>query len=108
MMEDPMVEIAMGSREARLRRAHISRALALAFLVCLCIGAVAGPALAQSYDTELSTDDQVILNGPAVIEGTVRDTVVVFNGDTEIVGTVGRDVVSCHGDVVVRSGAAES
>ncbi len=100
-----MVEISTGSREARLkRRGHISRALALAFLVCLCIGAVAGPALAQSSDTELSTDDQVILNGravvpagetvgsvtifngPAVIEGTVRDTVVVFNGDTEIVG----------------------
>ena len=118
-----MVE-STGSREGRLtRRGHIGRALALAFLVCLCIGAVAGPALAQSSDTELSTDDQVILNGravvpegetvgsvtifngPAVIEGTVRDTVVVFNGDTEISGTVGRDVVSFNGDVVIRSGA---
>ena len=108
-----MVEISTGSWGAPLKgRGHISRALTLAFFVGLCLAAAAGPALAQSRDAELSTDDQVILNGravvpdgetvgsvtifngPAVIEGTVRDSVVVFNGDTEIVGTVGRDVVS--------------
>jgi hypothetical protein len=124
LMEDPMVEISNRSRQARLaRRGHINRALTLAFFVGLCLAAGAGPALAQSRDTELSTDDQVILNGravvpagetvgsvtifngPAVIEGTVRDSVVVFNGDTEIVGTVGREVVSFNGDVLIRSGA---
>jgi hypothetical protein len=119
-----MVEILKGSRESRSgRSAQIGRALALAFVVGLCIVAAAGPAAAQSSDSELSTDDQVILNGravvpagetvgsvtifngPAVIEGTVRDSVVVFNGDTEIAGTVGQDVVSFNGDVLIRSGA---
>ena len=99
------------------------RVLGIAAVVVLCLGATGGPAAAQRNDGELSTDDQVILNGravvpdgetvgsvtifngPAVIDGTVRDSVVVFNGTTEIAGTVGGDVVSFNGAVVVRSGA---
>jgi hypothetical protein len=50
-------------------------------------------------------DTAVILDGPALVEGTVREALVVFNGDTEIVGTVRDDVVVFNGTVVVRSGA---
>jgi hypothetical protein len=52
-----------------------------------------------------TVDAAVIFNGPALVEGTVREELVVFNGDTEIVGTVRKDVVVFNGDVVVRSGA---
>lgn len=52
-----------------------------------------------------TVDAAVIFNGPALVEGTVREELVVFNGDTEIVGTVRQDVVVFNGDVVVRSGA---
>jgi hypothetical protein len=55
--------------------------------------------------TDETVDTAVIFDGPAVIEGTVRESLVVFNGDTEIVGTVRQDVVVFNGDVVVRSGA---
>ena len=103
--------------------ARIGRMLGMAAFVVLCLGVTAGAAAAQQGDSELSTDDQVILNGravvpegetvgsvtifngPARIEGTVRDSVVVFNGATEISGTVGGDVVSFNGDVLIRSGA---
>jgi tetrahydromethanopterin S-methyltransferase subunit G len=52
-----------------------------------------------------TVDTAVILDGPALVEGTVREALVVFNGDTEIVGTVREDVVVFNGTVVVRSGA---
>lgn len=52
-----------------------------------------------------TVDAAVIFNGPALVEGTVREELVVFNGDTEIVGTVRQDVVVFNGDVVVRAGA---
>jgi hypothetical protein len=52
-----------------------------------------------------TVDTAVILDGPALVEGTVREALVVFNGDTEIVGTVRDDVVVFNGTVVVRSGA---
>jgi hypothetical protein len=52
-----------------------------------------------------TVDTAVILDGPALVEGTVREALVVFNGDTEIVGTVQEDVVVFNGTVVVRSGA---
>jgi hypothetical protein len=52
-----------------------------------------------------TVDTAVILDGPALVEGTVREALVVFNGDTEIVGTVREDVVVFNGAVVVRSGA---
>jgi hypothetical protein len=84
-------------------------------------GLAAGTALAQ--DGTSTPDDQivltgrlvvaadetvdaaVILDGPAVVEGTVRETLVVLNGDAEISGTVEEDVVVINGDVVIRSGA---
>jgi hypothetical protein len=47
----------------------------------------------------------VILDGPALVDGTVRETLVVLNGDAEVSGTVEEDVVVINGDVVIRSGA---
>jgi cytoskeletal protein CcmA (bactofilin family) len=93
--------------------------VAAAFVVLL----MATPAQAQSDKDGLSENDQVvlngrldiaadqtvdsavILNGPARIDGTVRESVFVLNGDAEISGTVGEDVVVVNGDVVVRSSA---
>jgi hypothetical protein len=46
-----------------------------------------------------------ILNGPATVAGTVRETLFVLNGDAEVSGTVGGDVVVVSGTLVVRSGA---
>jgi hypothetical protein len=89
----------------------------------LAVLLVASPALAQTGDEGPSDDDQIVLtgrllvaadesvdtavifNGPARIDGTVRDSVFVLNGDAEISGTVREDVVVVNGDVVVRSGA---
>ncbi|HEX6401381.1 MAG TPA: hypothetical protein VF108_13075, partial [Actinomycetota bacterium] len=61
-----------------------------------------GELLIAADDT---VDAAVILDGPARVDGTVRETLVVLNGDTEISGTVQEDVVVLNGDVVVRSGA---
>jgi cytoskeletal protein CcmA (bactofilin family) len=52
-----------------------------------------------------TVDNAVILNGPARIDGTVRESVFVLNGDAEISGKVGEDVVVVNGDVIVRSTA---
>jgi hypothetical protein len=52
-----------------------------------------------------TVDTAAILNGPALIEGTVRESVFVLNGDVEISGTVNEDVVVFNGDVVIRSSA---
>lgn len=52
-----------------------------------------------------NVDAAVILNGPALVQGTVNESLVVLNGDAEIAGTVREDVVVFNGDVVVRSGA---
>jgi hypothetical protein len=81
----------------------------------------AGPALAQDgtqtpHDQIVLTgrlvvaadetvDAAVILDGPAVVDGTVRETLVVLNGDAEVSGTVEEDVVVLNGDVVIRSSA---
>jgi hypothetical protein len=56
-------------------------------------------------EEDRTVDTAAIFNGPALIEGTVREDVFVLNGDTEIAGTVNGDVVVLNGDVVVRSGA---
>ncbi|HEX4941039.1 MAG TPA: hypothetical protein VFW51_00785 [Actinomycetota bacterium] len=61
-----------------------------------------GELLIAADDT---VDSAVILDGPAQVDGTVRETLVVLNGDAEISGTVQEDVVVLNGDVVVRSGA---
>ena len=84
-------------------------------------GLSAGPVLAQDgtsapHDQIVLTgrlvvaadetvDAAVILDGPALVEGTVRETLVVLNGDAEISGTVEEDVVVLNGEVVIRSGA---
>jgi hypothetical protein len=52
-----------------------------------------------------SVDAAVIFNGPALIEGTVRESLIVLNGDAEVTGTVQQDVIVFNGDVVIRSGA---
>lgn len=106
-----------------LRGSSLVRMLFVAALFVVGALAFAGPASAQSSDEGLESDDQivlngrlvvpeeetvgmaVILNGPATIEGTVREGVVVLNGDAEISGSVAEDVVVLNGDLAVRSGA---
>jgi hypothetical protein len=105
------------------RRRHGSARLLLLGLgtfAALALGAV--PALAQTDQTsdrrdqivftgrlEVAEDEVVdtalIFDGPAQIDGTVRETLVVFNGDVEITGTVEEDVVVFNGETVIRSGA---
>jgi cytoskeletal protein CcmA (bactofilin family) len=100
-------------------RAH--RTLAAA-AVLVGVWLLAAPAWAQG-SADLNQDDQIVLtgrltigsdetvdtasifNGPATIDGTVREDLFVLNGDTEISGTVNGDVVVINGDVTVRSGA---
>lgn len=82
----------------------------------------AGPASAQAEDplddqdqivltgrlfvaADETVDTAVILNGTALVEGTVLESLVVINGDTEVSGTVEQDVIVFNGDVVIRSGA---
>jgi hypothetical protein len=52
-----------------------------------------------------TVDTAVIFNGPAQVEGTVRESLVVLNGDAEVTGTVREDVIVLNGDLVIRSGA---
>ena len=52
-----------------------------------------------------TVDTALIFDGPALVEGTVRESLLVFNGDAEITGTVEEDVFVFNGDVVVRSSA---
>jgi hypothetical protein len=100
---------------------HI-RTLSFACVVVSAITLTTGTASAQEVD--LKDEDQivfhgrlvvpagqevgaaVIFDGPATIDGTVRNALVVFNGDVEISGTVGDDVVVFNGDVLLRSGAS--
>jgi cytoskeletal protein CcmA (bactofilin family) len=119
------------SRAAVSNRRRMTRALALrarcAFLVAgvaiLLSVLAASPALAQAevpagnesdqivmtgrlvITADETVDSAVIFNGPALVEGTVRQTLVVLNGDAEVSGTVREDVVVLNGDLVVRSGA---
>jgi hypothetical protein len=99
---------------------NLIRALATAGVLLVSL---AGPARAQDdgsggdendqvvltgqllIEADRTVDTAVIFNGPATIEGTVREDLFVANGDTEIVGTVNGDVVVFNGDVTVRSGA---
>lgn len=91
-----------------------------ALLVAVALG---GAASAQTTGDTAGDDDQIVLHGrmvvaegetvgaavifdgPAIIDGTVREALVVFNGNVEITGVVRKDVVVFNGDVVVRSGA---
>jgi hypothetical protein len=99
---------------------NLIRALATAGVLLVSL---AGPAQAQDdgsggdendqvvltgqllIEADRTVDTAVIFNGPATIEGTVREDLFVANGDTEIAGTVNGDVVVFNGDVTVRSGA---
>ncbi|HEX2424403.1 MAG TPA: polymer-forming cytoskeletal protein [Actinomycetota bacterium] len=99
------------------------RMVLVAVLVPAAVALAAGPAEAQSDRSGLNDKDQVvlngrlfvpkgltldnavILNGPAQIAGTVRETVFVLNGNVEVWGTVGNDVVCVNGTVVIHSGA---
>lgn len=108
----------VGRRAGGLMRSLLSVVGAATVLVALG----AGPAAAQEDDASagrdqivltgellIAADDTVdaavILDGPARVDGTVRQTLVVLNGDAEVSGTVQEDVVVLNGDVVVRSGA---
>jgi hypothetical protein len=104
----------------RGRSRIVIRALAAAGVLLVSL---AGPAQAQDDGSGGDENDQVVLtgqlrieadravntavifNGPATIEGTVREDLFVLNGDTEISGTVNGDVVVFNGDVAVRSSA---
>jgi hypothetical protein len=100
---------------ARTRRKVI---LGVTLLVVVLMGAA--PASAQ---TDESRDDQivltgraevragervdtvVILDGPAVIDGTVDGAVVALNGDILVRGTVDEAVVALRGRAIIESGA---
>lgn len=93
------------------------------FLLALATAAVllwpGSPAAAQGADevdavvvvtgrAEVGADEElgivVIFDGPATIEGTVREEVVAFNGDVRVSGTVGGEVVALNGRVTVAEG----
>ena len=110
----------MTSRGNTIRR---SRRIVLASIGAVLLSLLlASPAAAQADDrlgnrdqivltgrlfvaADETVDAAVILNGTALVEGTVRETLVVLNGDTEVSGTVEEDVIVLNGDVVIRSGA---
>jgi hypothetical protein len=107
---------AKGTSRKRYRR--------LGLLVCGGISVlvlIAAPAAAQADRGQAGKDDQIVLdgrlvvprgetirtavifNGPAVVAGTVTDSLVVFNGPVTISGTVQGDVVVFNGKVSVAS-----
>jgi cytoskeletal protein CcmA (bactofilin family) len=97
----------------------------LLLTIALAVGAwlLAAPAWAQDVREGADRNDQIVLtgalvvggdesvdtalifDGPATIEGTVRDDLLVFNGDADVSGTVEGDVFVFNGDLTVRSGA---
>lgn len=107
--------------EPRTRSSRSIRGLVTSGVLLLSLAA--SPAFAQDEGPILDGNDQVVVtgrlvikadrtvdtaaifNGPAVVEGTVRQDLFVLNGDTDIAGTVKGDVIVLNGDVVVRSGA---
>jgi hypothetical protein len=102
-------------------RSKLRQLLLIVGMVLAFSGLWAGTALAQDSTSiphdqivltgrlvvaeDETVDAAVILDGPAVVEGTVREVLVVLNGDADISGTVEEDVVVINGDVVIRSGA---
>lgn len=103
-----------------VRRTFAGRIVLIAMLGAGAIVLFAAPVLAQSNDDGVDRNDQivlngrleirtgdsvgtaVILNGPARISGTVRETLFVLNGNADIGGTVDNDVIVINGDVTVR------
>jgi hypothetical protein len=109
-------------RNATSRRSPAVRAALLTVIGAIASLAFAAPAAAQDAGTttrqeqvvltgrllveaDEAVEAAVIFNGPATVEGTVRESLVVFNGRTVVSGTVGGDVVVFNGAVTVRSGA---
>jgi cytoskeletal protein CcmA (bactofilin family) len=104
-------------------RGRVARIVIVAGMTAAAVVLGAGAAAAQSGESGLDRDDQivlngrlaipsdqsvrsaVILNGPARIDGTVRETLFVLNGRVDIAGTVGQDVIVVNGAVVIRSSA---
>jgi hypothetical protein len=104
-------------------RGPLARIVIVGGLMAVAVVLGAGSAAAQSDESGLDRDDQivlngrllvpsdqsvgsaVILNGPARIDGTVRETLFVLNGRVDIAGSVAQDVIVVNGAVVVRSGA---
>lgn len=52
-----------------------------------------------------TTDEAVIFDGPAQIDGDVRGQVIAFNGDVVVTGHVGENVVALSGRVILGPGA---
>jgi len=117
------VEIGQEANMGFTRQPWVKRILAVSTLGAALFVLLISPAAAQSGDTNLDVDDQVVLNGrlmvpedqsvgsavifngPATIDGTVRESVVVFNGRTQISGTVNGDVVVFNGAISLASSA---
>jgi hypothetical protein len=105
-------------RTSRKHRRRLGLLLCGGFSVLVLIAA---PAAAQADRSQAGTEDQIVLdgrlvvpqgetirtavifNGPALVAGTVTDSLVVFNGPVTITGTVQGDVVVFNGKVSVAS-----
>lgn len=98
----------------------IGRALLAVVVSAGAVLAVAAPASAQTAqedDVQVvltgrieirageRADTVVILDGPAVIAGTVDGAVVALNGDIRVSGAVEDDVVALNGRAVIETGA---
>jgi hypothetical protein len=98
-----------------MRRTSVLMVLAAAALLVV-MAAPVGAQQREEVDTlvvltgsaEVSEGEEletvVIFDGPATIDGTVREAVVAFNGDVRVAGTVEHDVVSFNGQVTVVDG----
>jgi len=97
-------------------RALFVGALAASGVLLAPAHAVAQPSGAVRHDQVVLTgrlvvpsdetvDTAVILNGPAIIDGTVKDNVFVLHGRADISGDVGEDVTVLDGTATIRSGA---
>jgi len=108
----------------RVRRIRLAGAVALLALAAALVAAAATPASAQtSADDGFDRNDQIVLNGrlvvpngitvssaaifngPAIVQGTVQQSLFVLHGRVDISGTVQQDVVVIDGVAVVRSTA---
>ena len=110
----------MRSTQQKVNRPTARRAVAVGTALLVAVLMAAAPASAQ---TDESSDDQivltgraevragervdtvVILDGPAVIDGTVDGAVVALNGDIRVRGTVEEAVVALRGRAIIESGA---
>jgi len=112
---------AIANRTKKCVRVLSALRIVVVAIGCLFVALLsAAPALAQSASSTQPNDQivldgrlivpqsesvgtAVIFNGPAVVAGTVTDSLVVFNGRVVITGTVQGDVFVFHGQVSVAS-----